>query len=490
MAIVGAAPKLGASDLRWFNVEEPLTLDALRGRLVILDFWTFCCINCMHIIPALRAAEERYPDDLAVIGVHSPKFEAEKDPENLAQAIARYDIVHPVVHDPEFTIWKKYGVRAWPTLVFISPDGQIIGHHSGEVTAETLIDAVPRLLDETRTDTTPEPRPLNLSSTPAPIRRLSFPGKMKALAEPIGEAVFALTDGGHHQIVLLDRDGAEVRRYGSGEAGLDDGPAEEATFRYPQGLACAKDAIYVADTYNHAIRRIDTDSGVVTTLAGNGTRGPILGRRDVDAWQAVLASVWDLEIDGDRLYFANAGTHQLGELDLDKNDVRLLAGSGAEGIKDGPAHDAALAQPSGLALGEGRKVLYFADSETSSIRQVSLGKKPQVTTLIGTGLFDFGHVNGPWDQAQLQHPLGVSFSNGTLYVADSYNAALRVMDLDDRVISDLDDGSFLCLDPICYLSAEPAGVLAHRDRLFLVDTNNHRVVEYRPQEQVYETWAQ
>ncbi|MBT3269189.1 redoxin domain-containing protein [Candidatus Poribacteria bacterium] len=490
MRNVGDAPELGKPDLLWFNVEEPLTLEALRGRLVILDFWTFCCINCIHIIPALRAAEERYPDDLAVIGVHSPKFDAEKDPENVAQAIARYEIVHPVVHDPEFTIWKSYGVRAWPTLVFISPDGQIIGHHSGEVTAETLIDAVPRLLDETRSDTTPEPRPLNLSTTPTPERRLTFPGKMKALAEPIGSAVYALTDSGGHQIVLLDRDGAETRRYGSGEPGFDDGPAETATFRYPQGLTCSDDAIYVADTNNHAIRRIDIRSGNVTTLAGNGTRGPILGERDIDAWKAVLASVWDLEVDGDRLYFANAGTHQLGELDLAKNDVRLLAGSGAEGLKDGAAFGAALAQPSGLALSANRKLLYFADSETSSIRQVSLGRKPEVTTLIGTGLFDFGHVNGSWDQAQLQHPLGVSLSNGTLYVADSYNAALRVIDLDNKVISDLDDGSFICLDPICYLSAEPAGVLAHQDRLFLVDTNNHRVVEYRPQEQVYETWAQ
>lgn len=490
MRDVGAAPELGEPGLQWFNVREPLTLEALRGRLVILDFWTFCCINCIHIIPALRAAEERFPDDLAVIGVHSPKFDAEKDPANVAQAIARYDIAHPVVHDPEFTIWKSYGVRAWPTLVFISPDGEIVGRHSGEVTADTLIDAVPRLLAETRTDATPEPLPLGLSPTPAPERRLTFPGKMKALARPIGDALYALTDSGGHQIVLLDRDGAETVRYGSGEPGFKDGPAATATFRYPQGLTCAEDAIYVADTNNHAIRRIDIRSGIVTTLAGNGTRGPILGDRDIDAWKAVLASVWDLGIDGDRLYFANAGTHQLGELDLATNDVRLLAGSGAEGLEDGPAHDAALAQPSGLALAGDGKLLYFADSETSSIRQVSLGREPEVTTLIGTGLFDFGHVNGAWSQAQLQHPLGVSLARGTLYVADSYNGALRVIDLENRVISDLDDGSFTCLDPICYLSAEPAGVLAHRDRLFLVDTNNHRVVEYRPQDQVYETWAQ
>jgi sugar lactone lactonase YvrE/thiol-disulfide isomerase/thioredoxin len=490
MSTVGAAPELGKPDLHWFNVDAPLTLEAVRGRLVILDFWTFCCINCIHIIPALRAAEEAFPDDLAVIGVHSPKFEAEKDLVNLAQAIDRYDIVHPVVQDTEFTIWKSYGVRAWPTLVFISPDGQIIGHHSGEVTAETLIKGIPRLLNDTRTDTTPDPQPLLLSSTPEPERTLSFPGKMKPLAAPIGNAVYALADSGHHQIVLLDRDGAETRRYGSGDAGFENGPSETATFRYPQGLTCDEDAIYVADTYNHAIRRIDIDSGAVTTLAGDGKRGPILGREDIDAWDSSLASPWDLEIDGSRLYFANAGSHQLGELDLKKNDVRLLAGSGRESIVDGPVYDAALAQPSGLALSADRETLYFADSETSAIRQVSLGRNPEVKTLIGTGLFDFGHENGPWKKALLQHPLGVSVANGTLYVADSYNGALRVMDLDDEVITDLDGGTFTCLDPICYLSAEPAGVLAHRDRLFLVDTNNHRVVEYRPQEQVYETWAQ
>ncbi len=483
------APEIDQPGLEWFNVKAPLSLEALRGKVVILDFWTFCCINCIQIIPTLRRVEEAFPDEVVVIGVHSPKFAAERDGANVAQAIARYQIVHPVVHDPEHGIWRAYAVRAWPTLVFIGPDGALIGQVSGEPDPERLLQAMDELIEDARKGGALAPAPLSLIEPTAQGGRFLFPGKMKRLPRADGGRHWAIADGGHHQVAILDEDGAEVARIGSGARGLEDGPLRNATFDAPQGLIGAEDTIYVADTGNHAIRRIDLTAGEVTTLAGTGRRGTALG--DVaPAASTDLASVWDLErLDG-RLFFANAGSHQLGVLDLEAGTVRALAGTGGEDIVDGPAGQALLAQPSGLALGEGGGQLYFVDSETSSVRALSLGPSPKVTTLVGTGLFDFGHGNGPLSQARFQHPLGIAAAAGRLYVADSYNGALRVIDLAGGTAADVDPGDFTCADPVCLPAGEPAGVAVDgTDRLFLVDTNNHRVLEYRPGQRSYRTWA-
>lgn len=482
------APEIDRDGLVWFNTAGPLGLAALRGKLVILDFWTFCCINCMHIIPTLRRVEETYPDEVAVIGVHSPKFAAEKDPENVARAIARYGIVHPVVHDPDFRIWRDYAVRAWPTLVFVSPGGQVIGQVSGEPDPGQLLEAVGRILEEAGRSGTLEPRPLPLSPRDEPSGRFRYPGKLKPV--PGGRRRWALADGGHHQIVLLDEDGGELARYGSGAPGLRDGTAEEARFDGPQGLVADESAIYVADTGNHAIRRIDLASGRVEILAGTGRRGRILGEEPREGASTALASPWDLALAGGRLFFANAGTHQLGMLHLATRRVARLAGSGAENIVDGPAPEAALAQPSGLALSPDGRALYFVDSETSSVRALDL-ENGRVETLVGTGLFDFGHANGPFPDALLQHPLGIGVAAGDrLLVADSYNAEIRVLDLMDRSVADLDGGSFECRDPVCLPLGEPAGVQADgADRVLLVDTNNHRILAYDLDSRSYRTWA-
>ncbi len=480
------APEIGLSGLEWFNVEAPLSLAALQGKLVILDFWTFCCINCMHVLATLRLVEERYPDEVAVIGVHSPKFAAERDPVNLGHAIARYRIAHAVIHDPEMRLWQQFGVRAWPTLVFIAPDGAVIDQVAGEPDPERLLEFVGRLVDEARRGGVLSPSPLALVAPATGGARLSFPGKMKRLLRPGGGPVWALTDGGHNQIVVLDDEGAELERIGAGSAGFDDGDLQGARFDAPQGLACGARVIYVADTGNHAIRKIDLGSGLITTLAGNGSRGPVLGD-EVPAAGAALASVWDLELDGSRLYFANAGSHQLGVLDLDRGTVARLAGDGGESIEDGAAATSRLAQPSGLALGPEAKALYFVDSETSSVRAVSLSGEPHVTTLVGAGLFDFGHANGGFTLARFQHPLGIAADGDGLLVADSYNGAVRVLDLERRLVSDLDDG-YSCEDALCLPLGEPAGVAVDGARVFMVDTNNHRVVAYRPAERAYSTW--
>ena len=135
------APELnGAID--WLNVPKPLTLKELRGKVVLLDFWTYGCINCMHVIPELRRLEEKYRDALVVIGVHSAKFTNERASENIRRILVRYDIDHPVANDAEFRIWREYGARAWPTLVLIDPEGYVVATASGEGKGEAFDQAI------------------------------------------------------------------------------------------------------------------------------------------------------------------------------------------------------------------------------------------------------------------------------------------------------------------------------------------------------------
>ncbi len=477
------APEIARPAMTWFNVAAPLSLADLRGRIVILDFWTFCCINCMHVLPSLHRVEQAFPDEVAVIGVHSPKFFAERDPENVAAAIARYGIAHPVVHDPNMTLWREYAVRAWPTLVFLDPEGYVIGQFSGEPDPDRLIEAVGDLVAQARERRVLDPVPLLVETPPAPEGTLAFPGKIKRL--PGGGWVIA--DAGHHRIVVADENGAVTATYGSGLAGFADGTAGEASFRDPQGLIADAATIYVADTGNHAVRAIDRASGRVMTLAGIGRRGAVLGG-PATARDTALASPWDLEIEDGRLYVANAGTHQLGVIDLAAGTVERLAGNGAEALVDGEAlQAAALAQPSGLALDRAGRRLFFADSEISAARMLDL-ERGVVTTLVGAGLFDFGHKNGAFEDARLQHALGLAWSEAGLVVADSYNRAVRLLDLDSRQVSDIEPG-LVCQDPVCLPLGEPAGIaVAGEGRLLLADTNNHRILELNPAGASYRTW--
>ena len=480
------APELSGQSVNWLNVAEPPRLEKLRGRLVILDFWTSCCINCIHMVNSLRYVEEMFGSEVAIIGIHCPKFPAEKRTETVFAALARYDIQHPVAHDPDFQVWRAYNIRAWPTLVFISRDGYYVGQSVGEVYPERLANVIRQKLDQTTAEILPELTAINV------IRqdvggRLRFPSKIKAAPGPKKEWVLA--DSGHHQVTLLDDEGVELLRYGSGNAGFKDGNATNACFSNPQGLIATRDDIFVADTGNHAICRIDRKSGIVETLAGDGDRGvPI--RLTTIAKRTALASPWDVEIVGNRLFFANAGTHQLGLLNLSTGQISPFAGSGYEGIKDAQRLQSTLAQPSALAHDQGRRNLYFLDAETSALRRVSLNGNSSIGTLIGSGLFDFGHKNGPLKQALLQHPLGIAVSGQTIAIADSYNRCVRIVDLASKMTTNLDNGEFTCLDSTCHPLAEPTGVAFDGpDRLLVVDSSNHRVIEYDIGLHTYATWS-
>ena len=464
-------------EAQWLNTDRPLSIKGLRGKIVLLDFWTYCCINCQHVLEDLKRLEQKYPEFLVVIGVHSGKFIAEKDVDNIRQAILRHDIDHPVVNDPSMQIWSEYAVRAWPTMMLIDPHGKVIGDHSGEGVFEVfdpVIGQVAKHFEEQgELDLTPLSLPLERESEPASI--LSFPGKVLADAE--SDRLF-VADSGHDRIVVVSlTTGAVLDVIGSGTAGFVDGTFEEAGFRGPQGMALEGDLLYVADTENHAIRRADLRSRTVVTMAGTGKQdeefynvpGPARGRP--------LNSPWDLDITYGVLFIAMAGTHQIWGLDLEEFYIAGHAGSGQEDHRDGPLLGASMAQPSGLTHDENH--LFVADSETSSIRAVDLDPRGgHVKTVIGEGLFDFGDVDGGPDVARLQHPLDVEYAEGTLFVADTYNNKIKAIGLHTRSARTFaGDGGAGLVDGASAESQfnEPGGLSSAKGKLYVADTNNHAI---------------
>ncbi|MFJ8850451.1 NHL domain-containing thioredoxin family protein [Streptomyces sp. NPDC102437] len=413
----------------WLNTgDQQYTLADLRGRIVILDFWTFCCVNCLHVLDELRELEEKHRDTLVIIGVHSPKFVHEAEHQAVVDAVERYEVHHPVLDDPELATWKQYAVRAWPTLVVIDPEGYVVAQHAGEGHAHAIAKLVEELEAEHGAKGTLR-RGDGPYVAPEPVAtHLRFPGK--ALLLPDGG--FLVSDTTRHRLVEIERDSETVRRHvGTGGRGFLDGGPEEARFSEPQGLAVLPDGrIAVADTVNHAIRALDLATGETTTLAGTGrqwwqgspTSGPA---REVD-----LSSPWDVAWFADRLWIAMAGVHQLWTYDPATRTVQVAAGTTNEGLVDGPADEAWFAQPSGLAASADGERLWVADSETSALRYVERdGDGFAVRTAVGTGLFDFGHRDGAAGQALLQHPLGVTaLPDGSVAVCDTYNHALRRYD--------------------------------------------------------------
>lgn len=456
----------------WLNTgDQQYTLADLRGRIVILDFWTFCCVNCLHVLDELRELEEKHRDTVVIIGVHSPKFVHEAEHQAVVDAVERYEVHHPVLDDPELATWKQYAVRAWPTLVVIDPEGYVVAQHAGEGHAHAIEKLVEELEAEHAAKGTLR-RGDGPYVAPEPVAtHLRFPGK--ALLLPDGG--FLVSDTTRHRLVELDADGETVRRhFGTGDRGLADGGPDEARFSEPQGLAVLPDGrIAVADTVNHAIRALDLTTGVTSTLAGTGRQWwqgtPASGpAREVD-----LSSPWDVAWFGDRLWIAMAGVHQLWTYDPESATVRVAAGTTNEGLVDGPAAEAWFAQPSGLAVSADGERLWVADSETSALRWVD--REARVHTAVGTGLFDFGHRDGAAEQALLQHPLGVTaLPDGSVAISDTYNHALRRYDPDSGEVTTLATDV-----------REPSDAVLVDGDLVVVESARHRLTRLRlPEEAV------
>ena len=461
----------------WLNTDKPLSIAALKGKIILLDFWTYGCINCIHIIPDLKKLEAKYANQLVVIGVHSAKFQNEKETENIRRIILRYEIEHPVYNDSEYAVWSSYGVRAWPTQVLIDPAGYVIGMASGEGNYEVIDQAIAKLVEEFRKRGELNEQPLNLALERAKVGDLplAFPGKI--LADAATDRLF-ITDSNHNRIVITKLDGTLIDTIGTADAGHTDGAFDKATFNRPQGLALSGDNLYVADTENHLIRRVNLKTRTVETIAGTGEQTREYFKSGPGTTVA-LSSPWDLQLVGQTLYIAMAGPHQIWKLDLDKNEVSTFAGSGREARIDGPLRESAFAQPSGLAVID--QTLYVADSESNIIRGIDLNTG-QVKTLVGGDLFEFGDEDGTGDDVRLQHPLGLLAYGDKLLIADTYNHKIKQLDPGKRRVTSLfGTGKPGQVDGFSSSFYEPGGLAFANDKLYIADTNNHaiRVVDLR-----------
>jgi thiol-disulfide isomerase/thioredoxin len=473
--------------LKWLNVAQPIEMQQLRGKFVLLDFWTYCCVNCMHLLPELKKLEKAYPNELVVIGVHSAKFANEQDSKNIAEAIQRYEIEHPVINDPQHALWTRFGVDVWPTLLLIDPEGYAVWGRTGEVTFEQLNKVLKPAVAFYDGKKLLKRGPLALDHPAPPDTPLRFPGKV--LADEPGSRLF-IADSNHNRIVIARLDGTLLDTVGSGVQGRADGGYAAAEFNHPQGLALQGSTLYVADTENHLLRKIDLAAHRVTTLAGIGQQShkALAAARLARPLVTPLNSPWDLWIHKGVLYVAMAGAHQIWRMPLAAAGIGPYAGNAREDVVDGPllpgepfqAGFASFAQPSGLAC-DGTW-LYVADSEGSSIRGVSLPPGRQVRTLVGTArlprarLFTFGDVEGTALTALLQHPVGIVFYQGQLYVADTYNNKIRVIDPADGTTKTLvGSGAAGNVDGPVATFDEPAGISAAAGKLFVADTNSHAI---------------
>lgn len=467
----------------WLNTSQPIALKDLKGKIVVLDFWTYCCINCMHVLPDLKFLEEKYPNELVVIGVHSAKFDNEKVSQSIRDAILRYEIQHPVVNDSEMLIWRKFGTRAWPTLTLVDPEGKYAGSQSGEGNRELFDTVIAKMVEYHRWKGTLDETPIVFESEagkvkPTPLR---YPGKV--LADSESQQLF-ITDSNHNRIVVTSLDGELQQIIGSGRNGSSNGTFEEAEFNRPQGTALVNNKLYVADTENHLIRVVDLAAKTVATLAGTGEQGTPEPRARGPLLETALNSPWSIAPVGEMLYIAMAGPHQLWDHKIGTDVISVFAGTGREDVINGSLLSSAFAQPSEIVSDAAGKFLYVVDSEGSAIRKVATDLRGNVTTVAGTSelprgqsLFAFGDVDAVGKNARFQHPLGIAIADGVLFVADSYNHKIRTIELStgktETWVGTGKPGD--TVEPL--LLNEPGGLSLADNRLYVADTNNHRILK-------------
>ncbi len=464
------APEIN-TEFGWVNTEKSYKLTDFKGKIVLLDFWTFGCINCQHIIPDLEKLEKEFENELIVIGIHSAKFSAEQSSQRIRQAALKFGVHHPVVNDANMKVWQSYAVRAWPTVTLISPDQKVVWQRAGESFYEDARNQILALKVKHKDILNSEKFEFQLAQVEK--KELMFPSKIiEAKSENTkndtdNEPTFWIADSGNNRILKINLKGKVMETIGNGKKGNTDGSFQEVSFYEPHGLALSENGekLYIADTKNNVIKEADLINKTVKTISGTGETSYYFGDKQ---WGENVNpnSPWDLLIDKkypNIMYIANAGNHQILKMNLQDYKTERFAGSGREQLTDGDDfRKVAFNQPSGLTQFE--NFLYVADAEASAIRKIDLQKK-EVRTIIGSGLFDFGDNDGTAQKAVLQHPVSVLYDDNKIYIADTYNGKIKVLDLEKNRVKTLISGL-----------NEPNDILLIGNYLYISDTNNHQIL--------------
>jgi thiol-disulfide isomerase/thioredoxin len=452
----------------WVNTEKSYKLADFKGKIVLLDFWTFGCINCQHIIPDLEKLEKEFENELVVIGVHSAKFSAEQSTQRIRQAALKFGVHHPVINDADMTVWKNYAVRAWPTVTLISPTGKVVWQRAGESFYEDARNQILALKEKHKAELNNEKFEFQLAKVEK--KELMFPSKIiegRIETATNIEQFFWIADSGNNRIIKINLKGKVLETIGNSKKGNTEGSFEETSFYEPHGLALSENGekLYIADTKNNVIKEADLINKTVKTIAGTGETSYYFGDKK---WGENVNpnSPWDLLIDKkypNIMYIASAGNHQILKMNLQDYKTERFAGSGKEQLTDGDDFQkVAFNQPSGLTQFE--NFLYVADAEASAIRKIDLQKK-EVRTLVGSGLFDFGDEDGTAQKAVLQHPVSVFYTENEVYIADTYNGKIKILDLEKNRVKTIISGL-----------NEPNDILLIGNYLYISDTNNHQIL--------------
>lgn len=447
------------STLQWLNAPPPSSV-ARRGWLTAVAFVNLGSTWSVQALLELQALRARFPKRLRAFAVHVPRFEYERNARRAMKRANRSGITLPIGFDEDWVAWQHFGVRAWPTVLLVDDAGQVQSRMEGNgffADVEKRLQAMDDALDEA------EP------PTQRPVREPDLP-----LSFPVGLAVTSqylyVADSGHHRVLECNHAGRILRTFGSGDPVLFDGDAGHAAFHHPHGLGLQRDQLYVADTGNHAVRRINLRTGDVDTLVGNGRRGapkegPVGDPRgmSLDAPRAVAAV-------NDQLHIALAGENRIWSYDLGRAALTLRAGSGKLDVKDGAGIGAAFAQP--VALAAVQQTVYVCDAAGSAIRSLQ-ARDNVVQTLLGQGPFAFGHVDGPRNIAQLQDPQAIALDPDApvLWIADAGNDRLRSLRL---------GGGDLTTHMLPQPLHGPAGLAVGAGAVWIADTDAHAVLRVDP----------
>jgi hypothetical protein len=447
------------ADLEWVNTATPPRLDTLRGRVVLLWFWSYDNVNSWNLVPDLRRLEDLHHDGVAVIGVHCPKYPHQHDGGTLLHAVNRHRLRHPVANDRDFRVWQDYAIEAWPSVAIVDATGRLAAVYAGEGRRAEIEAHVGALLDEAAAHDQRVYEPTEAVVRAESSGVLAFPSGLL-----VDEQRLFVADTGHDRVLECSHDGRVLRVFGSGNAGHADGVPALACLRQPHGLARKGNALYVADSGNHCVRRVDLVSGEVDTVLGTARAGrsrPLAAQ----AASTALNTPLGLAVVGDDLFVAVAGQHQVWRFDLATGLVSVLAGTGDMGLADGSGNEAAFAQPSGLAV-IGRE-LVVADAASSAIRAVDVDSG-RVDTVLGHGLYAFGDATGARAEARLQNPLALAADpRGLLYVADSYNDAIRLVSRRSGETRPL---------RMAHPLREPHALGVARNTLWIANPNQHEIL--------------